>query len=104
MGDKIMTIEIKEIGDTCSHHCGGSEVPTEDEVVVLNEMRALKDRVKSIKKKMSEISSSDDGSKREVLEGLESDLARFKTEWNNLDARRQEAARQRMIILGHEKP
>ncbi|MFH1490255.1 MAG: hypothetical protein ABII06_15225 [Pseudomonadota bacterium] len=100
----MMINDIKDNADTCSHHCKGLEVPTDDEVAVLNEMRALKDQVKSIKRKISGISPSGDGSKKEDLAGLESDLARLKIEWKDLDAKRQEAARQRMIILGHEKP
>ena len=100
-----MTInDIKENAETCSHHCGGLEVPTDDEVAVLNEMRELKNQVKSIKGKISEISSSDDDSKKEDLAGLEGNLASLKKKWDDLDARRQEAARQRMIILGHEEP
>lgn len=96
--------DMKDNADTCSHHCKGLEIPTDDEVAVLNEMRALKDRVKSIKREILEINSSGDGSKKEFLEGLKSDLVRFKSEWNDLDSKRQEAARQRMILLGHEEP
>ena len=95
--------EIMEDRDTCSHHCKGIEVPTDDEVAVLNAMRALKDRVKGLKKKISEIRSSGNGHQGEELSGLENMLAQLKVEWNGLDKKREEAARERMIILGHEE-
>ena len=84
--------------------CKPIEVPTEDELAALNAMRTIKDRSKGIKKRLSEISSPDgDGNAEKVLE-LEREMAQLKAEWREWEEKRKDAARERMILLGHEEP
>lgn len=81
--------------------CKKLDVPSEDEVVALNAMRAIKDRVRDLKKRLSEISESG-GDENEILK-LEKELAGLKAQWNAWEEKREKAARERMILLGHEE-
>ena len=86
--------------DSC---CKKLEVPSEDEVVALNAMRAIKERVRELKKRLSEISSSQkDEDKERVLE-LEKKIEELKVQWNAWEEKRKKAAKERMILLGHEE-
>ena len=79
----------------CNKSCKGSEVPAEDELVALNAMRAIKDRVRDLKKRI-------DGN-AESMRDLEREMAQLKAEWNEWGKKRKEAARKRMILLGHDR-
>ncbi|MGD9077489.1 MAG: hypothetical protein PVJ69_19880 [Desulfobacteraceae bacterium] len=86
--------------DSC---CKKLEVPSEDEVMALNAMRAIKERVRELKKRLSEISSlQKDEDEEEVLE-LEKKIEDLKAQWNEWEEKRKKAAKERMILLGHEK-
>ncbi|MBW1887768.1 MAG: hypothetical protein JRI52_05385, partial [Deltaproteobacteria bacterium] len=80
------------------------KVPTEDELVALNAMRTIKYRSKEVKKRLSEISSPNgDENAKKILE-LEREMEQLKAEWREWEEKRKEAARERMILLGHEEP
>ena len=79
----------------CNKSCKVREVPTEDELEALNAMRAIKDRVRDLKNRI-------DGSP-ESVPGLANEMAQLKAEWNEWDEKRKDAARKRMILLGHEE-
>ena len=83
--------------------CKGIEVPTDDEVEALNAMKTLKFRVREIKKKISGISSDKKREDRSGLSRLERDLLMLKREWEQWEEKRKKAARERMILLGHEE-
>jgi len=87
----------------CEKICKGIDVPTDDEVEALIAMKALKLRVREIKKKISDISLTDKKGKNESLLALEKDLVRLKEEWDLWDKKRSKAARERMVLLGHEE-
>ena len=83
--------------------CKGIDVPTDNEVEALSAMKALKLRVREIKKKISDISLTSKQGKNESLLILEKDLMRLKKEWDRWDKKRRRAARRRMVLLGHEE-
>jgi hypothetical protein len=86
--------------DNC---CKRPEVPSEEEMVALNAMRSIKERVRDLKKRLSEVSSSHkEGDVQEALE-LEQKMDALKAQWNEWEEKRQRAARERMILLGHEE-
>jgi hypothetical protein len=87
----------------CRKLCGNIQVPTEDEVAALNAMRNIKDRVREIKKKISEISSSKKLEDVKRVSGWEKEMAQLKEEWDVWERKRKEAARVRMVLLGHEE-
>ena len=94
-GDNMKTI-------SCKNQCQPKEVPSEDEIMALNAMRSIKDRVRDLKRRLSGILSprvEEDATERLMLEN---ELLQLKKEWNEWEKKRIEAARQRMILLGHE--
>ena len=94
------TMGVSEEVDSC---CKKMEVPSEDEVEALNAMRAIKERVGDLKTRLSEISSSNrDVGKSEAL-ALEQKMEKLKAEWNEWEGKRKKAAKERMILLGHEE-
>ena len=87
----------------CRETCHQVEVPSEKEVMALNKMRAIKGRVRDIKRRLSDFSDDERESTREIG-ALQTELKRLKVEWVEWEKRRQEAAKERMILLGHEEP
>jgi len=79
-------------------------VPTDDEVCALNELRCLKDRVRELKKKISELSAGLVAGTRDDLIILEQQMEHLKEQWLSWEEKRQQAAKERMIVLGHEHP
>jgi hypothetical protein len=88
----------------CIHSCKKIDVPTEEEVCALNELRCIKERVRELKKKISDLSAGLVAGTRDDLLVLEEEMADLKEEWLAWEEKRQQAARERMIILGHEDP
>ena len=82
---------------------GKLQVPTEEEKEALDAMRSIKERVRALKKRLTALR----GSKRDETAGerlaLEKELAHLKVEWDEWEQKRQKAAKERMILLGHEK-
>jgi hypothetical protein len=83
--------------------CKGIDVPSDEEVEALNAMKALKLRVREVKKKISDISSAKEERATQSLLALEQDLVRLKKEWDRWEEKRSKAARERMVLLGHEQ-
>jgi hypothetical protein len=83
--------------------CKGVNIPTDDEVEALSALKALKLRVREVKKKISEISSTEKKGATQSLRALDQDLVRLKKEWDRWEEKRSKAARERMIMLGHEE-
>lgn len=81
---------------------GKIEVPTEEEREALTAMKAIKARVRDVKKRLAVLADSKrDGASKEMLD-LEEELASLKTQWNQWEEKRRRAANERMILLGHE--
>ena len=82
--------------------CGQVQIPTDDEIKALNALRLIKARVNEIKKVLSHksLSEEDDGTDIE----LKRELSRLKVEWVEWVEKREKATKERMILLGHEKP
>jgi len=95
---------ILEGKTACVHSCKKIDVPTDEEVCALNELRCIKERVRELKKKISDLSAGVLPGTRDDLMILEKEMADLKEEWLSWEEKRQLAARERMIILGHEKP
>jgi len=87
----------------CVHSCKKIDVPTEDEVCALNELRCIKERVRELKKKISDLSAGLVAGTRDDLMIMEKEMADLKKP-GCPGRKKAAAARQRMIILGHEQP
>jgi hypothetical protein len=112
-------------GDSCvachqyfdkEDECWGNYVPlTRDEEAILARMREVKAKVAEVKKRLKDVEGrngfnpvsdhsaegSDPEAQAQWLEQKHS-LEVLRQEWQELDRKRQEAARFRMRILGHE--
>jgi predicted nucleic acid-binding Zn-ribbon protein len=84
-------------------YCQQVEVPTEDELIALNAMRTIKDRVRKLKKRLSEIADSDAEKAADEKRELKKEIVQLKTDWRAWEEKRKVAARERMILLGHEE-
>ena len=82
--------------------CGQVQVPTDDELKALNKLRSIKVRVNEIKQRLSDKALAEEGNNENVE--LEKELCMLKVEWDEWVEKRETAARERMILLGHEKP
>jgi len=124
--EKDDTISVTENGESCTtchqyfdkeDECWGNYVPlTRDEEAILAQMRAVKTKVTEVKRRLKELEGHN-GFKPvngEVVEGAATEeqaqwleqkqnLEALRREWRELDERRQEAAKFRMKILGHEE-
>lgn len=92
-----------ESGEKCVEGCHRIEVPTEDEIQALRAMREIKEKVRDLNHRISGIGSSF-GEKDGEAERLEEEINHLKREWKKWEERLKEAARIRMILLGHENP
>ena len=85
--------------NTCS---GKMEVPTPREREALAAMKSIKERVREIKKRLDELNALKNDAHAEEIVSLEREMARLKQEWDSWETKRDAAAKERMILLGHE--
>ncbi len=82
---------------------GKLEVPTPAEKEALDKMRDIKERVRPLKSRLSGFKDSGHGDgDPEILE-LKKELSHLKNEWDEWEHKRQKAAKERMVVLGHEE-
>ena len=81
---------------------GQIEIPTPRERESLDRMRALKEDVRELKKRLRDLKSSGNKKDPEKISALEEDIMRLKADWEKWEKRWKEAVRERMIYLGHE--
>ena len=86
------------------HTCPGKiEIPTEKEKEALGAMKSIKEQVRTLKKSLASLEASGrDEDANEILT-KEKELDRLKEDWNRWEEKRKAAAKERMIILGHEE-
>ena len=82
---------------------GKMEVPTEKEQEALAAMKSIKERVREMKKRLTALGYSGRGQDADEILTKENELARLKADWNRWEEKRKAAAKERMIILGHEE-
>ncbi|MBL7205436.1 MAG: hypothetical protein ISS63_14095 [Desulfobacteraceae bacterium] len=85
---------------TCA---GKMEVPTENEREALGAMKSIKERVRALKKRLASLDASDSDEGAAEILTVEDELARLRVDWNRWEEKRKAAAKERMIILGHEE-
>ena len=99
-----MTSDPKEMPglDNVNTCTGQIEVPTPREREALAVMKSTKERVREIKKRLSELKTLKEDAPAEKILTLEGELVFLKQEWDVWEAKREAAARARMVLLGHE--
>jgi len=85
--------------NTCT---GKMEIPTPREREALAAMKSTKERVREIKKQLNELKALKEDAHAEEVVSLETEMARLKQEWDSWETKRDAAAKERMILLGHE--
>jgi len=93
--------------EDCVDHaaCSGKlEVPSEREKEALASMKCIKDRVREIKGRLGCLETDQGEGNPQEIAALKAELAHLKEQWNRWEDAREEASRERMIILGHETP
>ncbi len=100
MRDNDSTKELFPKATTCA---GRIEVPTEKEREALAALKAIKERVRVLKKQLSSLGPTAKGDTPE-RRAAEEEMASLKVQWKQWEERREEAIRERMILLGHQEP
>gem|GEM_PF-1009875 len=91
---------MEDSARTCA---GQLEIPTPREQKALSAMRAIKDQVRSLKERLASLEgSARDGGGDEAIR-VKTELAGLRDDWDLWEAERKAAAKERMIILGHEE-
>jgi hypothetical protein len=87
-----------------SAECRGQlKIPTDRELQALRAMRRVKERVRGLKAQKILLQESATSGNRDRLLRVEEELCGLRKEWNSLEAEFKAAARERMILLGHEE-
>lgn len=107
--DGSAELETEESCPSCQQffatdRCSGDFVPlTRDEETILARMREVKARVAEVKQEIGELEGRANGESLERIGERKRRLAVLRCEWQEMDRQRQEAARFRMRLLGHEE-
>jgi hypothetical protein len=88
----------------CGNLCGGIQVPTEDELVALNAMRSVREKARVLSRQLVRLAGSPAGKEGPEGDRMRQELDRLKREWHEWERRKERAANERMILLGHEDP
>lgn len=83
---------------------GKIEIPTPKEQEALEAMRAIKNEGKALELRIAALQAERPEGWEGVLEDLQQRRDVLRTAWKDWEARREEAARERMVLLGHEDP
>ncbi len=89
------------MAETCT---GKLEIPTPREQEALARLKSIKERVRVLKAALSSSKANDQPQLFETISNAEKELALLKEDWETWEAERKAAAKERMIILGHEDP
>lgn len=89
---------VLPVAESCP---GKIEIPTKREQEALGKMKAIKERVRELKSQLNII--EEDSLEKDSVEAKR-ELDRLKVEWETWETKRKEAAKERMIFLGHEEP
>ena len=98
-------VDRRDISQTdAPSSCQGKlKVPTEKEREALAAMKSIKGEVRALKKRLAALKASGrDENTGEILE-LEKELAHLKVDWDKWEQKKQKAAKERMILLGHKE-
>jgi hypothetical protein len=95
--------ELFPMMEDAARTCPGQlEIPTPREQKALAAMRAIKEAVKPLKERLASLQDSGQGEGDEAST-IKAELTRLKKDWDQWEAERKAAAKERMIILGHEE-
>ena len=83
---------------------GKPKVPSDREVEALDALRAIGERARRLKREMTAFREKPASGREEaVLSAIREELSRLRVERESWEEKRRAAARERMILLGHEE-
>lgn len=88
---------------SCTTCPGKVEVPTEEEREALAAMRSIKERVRQLKGYLAEQKALGRDKDRRNIGEIREELLGLKKDWDRWEKKRKQAAKERMILLGHEE-
>jgi FtsZ-binding cell division protein ZapB len=100
MNNQIETLNGE---NPCEKSCRKLEVPTEEERVALDALREIKMRVRELKSRLKSVTVVASQEAAEESKALEKELEALRRQWREWEEKRDEAARVRMVLLGHEE-
>jgi len=87
------------------HSCPAKvEIPTRKEQEALAELGKIKEQVRQKKAILERLRSAPDMREDESIAEIEAELGRLKEQWAVWDKRREDAAKERMVLLSQEQP
>jgi hypothetical protein len=81
---------------------GPIEVPTEAEREALMALKSIKERGRTLKKRIASLQGTNRPEGAATLLQMKEEMVELRTEWKRWEAKKQKAARERMVLLGHE--
>lgn len=94
-GEKMAGKELPIVG------CPGAvKIPTDKEKEALDKLRGIKAKVRELKDRLAGLES--EGAGDDEILAINRLLEELRLQWDQWQAKREEAARERMILLGHE--
>ena len=88
-----------------AQECPGKvQIPTKREQKALARMKSIKERVRELKRMIRVMQEDDPEKNFAAISQANEELLHLKVEWKKWETERQQAASERMILLGHEKP
>lgn len=81
---------------------GPIEVPTEAEREALKALKSIKERRRTLKERIASLQGTNRSEDAATLLQLEEEMVELRTEWKRWEAKKQKAAKERMVLLGHE--
>ncbi len=82
---------------------GKMKVPTDREQECLKALKAIKEKASVVKERLASLKGSPGEDESPEIASLNRELSRLKSAWNEWDEKREKAAKERMILLGHEE-
>ncbi|RJR18811.1 MAG: hypothetical protein C4582_11220 [Desulfobacteraceae bacterium] len=84
--------------------CPGSiEIPTQKEQKALERLRTIKKSVRELKERLGKLESNVQEIDHQEISRIKTALEELREDWGKWQQRREQAAADRMVLLGHEK-
>ena len=87
------------IAETC---LGKIEIPTKREQAALRKLKRIKEHVRELKRTIQILQENNAENHFEPITDAKNELTRMKIEWETWVIERDHAAKERMLLLGHE--
>ncbi|MEW6665559.1 MAG: hypothetical protein AB1512_10130 [Thermodesulfobacteriota bacterium] len=88
----------------CKNLCREVEIPSDDELVALNAMRSIREKAKALREEMDRLQKTEPAQAGPERIRMQRQLDLLKQEWQEWEKKKNIAAKEKMVLLGHEDP